>query len=43
MGSNVMLQPEDIVYIPAKSKGFSWSTLLQPLGAVRMLLGGGLF
>jgi hypothetical protein len=39
----VLLQPEDIVYIPAKTKGFSWGTILQPLGALRMILGGGIF
>jgi protein involved in polysaccharide export with SLBB domain len=43
LGSNVLLQPEDIVYIPAKTKGFSWGTILQPLGALRMILGGGIF
>lgn len=37
LANNIELQPEDILYIPAKGRGFKWTDLLTPLSALSFL------
>lgn len=36
LASNVALQPDDILYVPTKKKGFKWTDILQPIAALSM-------
>lgn len=37
LANNVQLEPEDILYIPVKGRGFKWTDLLTPLSALSFL------
>jgi protein involved in polysaccharide export with SLBB domain len=37
LDSNIQLQPEDILYIPPKKRGFKWTDVLNPLVTLRTL------